>query len=114
MSNEEIPTVGLGFYWTDLKLGQKFKTVGRTVTEADIANFIGVTGMTEMLFNNYEFLKNESAIKGRPAPGAGRPPMGDSSLMNSMLLNSTSVMPVTPVKMVMSASVTVRPTVLNL
>jgi acyl dehydratase len=68
--NEEIPTVGLGFYWDDLKVGQKFKTVGRTVTEADITNFIGVTGMTEVLFNNYEFLKTESAIKGRPAPGA--------------------------------------------
>ena len=63
-------TVGLGFYWNDLQLGQKFRTVGRTVTEADIVNFIGCTGMTEVLFMNVEFLKGESAIKGRVAPGA--------------------------------------------
>jgi acyl dehydratase len=65
-----MDTVGLGFYWDDLKVGYKFKTVGRTVTEADITIFTGVTGMTEVLFNNIEFLKSESAIQGRPAPGA--------------------------------------------
>jgi acyl dehydratase len=65
-----MDTVGLGFYWDDLKVGYKFKTVGRTVTEADITIFTGVTGMTEVLFNNLEFLKSESAIQGRPAPGA--------------------------------------------
>jgi len=65
-----MDTVGLGFYWDDLKVGYKFKTVGRTVTEADITIFTGVTGMTEVLFNNIEFIKEESPIGGRPAPGA--------------------------------------------
>lgn len=66
-----MQTVGLGFHWNDLALGQKFRTVGRTITEADLAAFIGTTGMTEVLFNNIEFLKEESAIKGgRPVPGA--------------------------------------------
>jgi acyl dehydratase len=65
-----MDTVGLGFYWDDLKVGYKFKTVGRTVTEADITIFVGVTGMTEVLFTNIEFTKKESPIGGRPAPGA--------------------------------------------
>jgi acyl dehydratase len=65
-----METVGLGFHWNDLKVGQRFRTVGRTITEADIVNFINCTGMTEVIFTNLEYLRTESAIKGRVAPGA--------------------------------------------
>jgi acyl dehydratase len=66
-----MKTVGLGFFWQDIKIGDRFQTVGRTIFEADLAAFIAVTGMTEALFNNIEFLKADSAIKGgRPVPGA--------------------------------------------
>ena len=65
-----METVGLGFYFEDLPAGRKFKTIGRTVTEADIVNFVNCTGMVEVLFTNVEFLKNESDIKGRLAPAA--------------------------------------------
>ena len=67
---EEIETVGIGIHWEDLPVGRKFKTVGRTVTEADLVNFISCTGMLEVLFTNVEFLNEESAIKGRVVPGA--------------------------------------------
>ena len=66
----DIETVGVGIHWEDLPVGRKFKTVGRTVTEADLANFISCTGMLEVLFTNVEFLKTESAIKGRVVPAA--------------------------------------------
>ena len=62
--------VGLGFHFEDLPVGRQFRTIGRTVTEADIVNFVSCTGMVEVLFTNVEFLKEESDIKGRPAPGA--------------------------------------------
>ena len=65
-----METVGLGFYFEDLPVGRKFRTIGRTVTEADIVNFINCTGMVELLFTNLHFLKHESDIKGRLAPGA--------------------------------------------
>ncbi len=70
MSTNDIPTVGLGFHWNDLEAGQRFRTVGRTVTEADITNFVNCTGMTEVLFTNLEFLESRSRIKGRVAPAA--------------------------------------------
>jgi acyl dehydratase len=70
MKSETIETVGLGFCYEDLPVGRKFKTVGRTVTEADIVTFVNTTGMTEVLFTNIEFLKHESHIKGRLAPGS--------------------------------------------
>ena len=65
-----METVGLGFFFEDLPVGRKFRTIGRTVTEADITSFVNTTGMVEVLFTNLEFLKQESDIKGRVAPGA--------------------------------------------
>jgi acyl dehydratase len=65
-----METVGIGFYFEDLPLGRQFQTVGRTVTETDVVGFVNAVGMTEVLFTNIEFLKHESDIKGRVAPGS--------------------------------------------
>src|SRR5215211_2643630 len=65
-----METVGLGLYYEDLPVGRQFKTIGRTVTEADITNFVNCTGMVEVLFTNTVILAQESDIKGRLAPGA--------------------------------------------
>src|SRR5438309_6116615 len=65
-----METVGLGFYFEDLPVGRQFKTIGRSVTEADITNFVNCTGMVEVLFTNLEFLADESDIKQRLAPAA--------------------------------------------
>jgi acyl dehydratase len=65
-----METLGIGLHFEDATIGRKFKTIGRTVTEPDIVNFVNCTGMTEVLFTNLEFLKHESDIKGRPAPAA--------------------------------------------
>ena len=65
-----METLGLGLYFEDLPVGRQFKTIGRTITEADITNFVNCTGMVEVLFTNTEFLAQESDIKGRLAPGA--------------------------------------------
>ena len=62
--------VGLGLYFEDLPVGRCFRTIGRTVTEADITNFVNCTGMVEVLFTNTEFLREESDIKRRLAPAA--------------------------------------------
>lgn len=70
MSNLDIPTVGLGLYFEDLPIGKKFKTIGRTVMDADICAFCNVIHMTEVLFTDMEFVRNESDIKGRIAPGS--------------------------------------------
>ena len=65
-----METVGLGFYFEDLPVGRQFKTIGRTITDADITNFINATGMVESMFTDLEFLKTDSDIKGRVSPGA--------------------------------------------
>jgi acyl dehydratase len=65
-----METVGLGFCFEDLPVGRQFRTIGRTVTEADITTFVNCTGMVEVLFTNLEFLAEESDIKRRLAPAA--------------------------------------------
>ena len=64
----DLPLLGQGFFFQDLKVGQRFQTYRRTVTETDLVNFINVTGMLEMIFIDAEGAS--SAIGGRPVPGA--------------------------------------------
>ena len=65
-----METVGLGFCHEDLPVGRRLRTIGRTVTETDITNFVSVTGMLEVLFINRDFREKESNIPGFAAPGA--------------------------------------------
>jgi acyl dehydratase len=57
------------WYFDDFEVGQVHTTMGRTVTEADVVNFVGVSGIFEELFINAEFAKNSSLFKGRAVPG---------------------------------------------
>ena len=83
--NSDLPYVGLGIPYEGWTLGRRFRTVGRTVTEADITNFVCVTGMLEVLFTNLDYLENESLIKGRLAPGALVYSFAEGLLMQSVM-----------------------------
>ena len=48
----DIEIVGLGIPWDKLPVGRRFRTIGRTVTEADLVAFIGTTAMVEVLFTD--------------------------------------------------------------
>jgi acyl dehydratase len=63
-----LPRLGQGFYWQDLVVGQRFETFRRTITETDLVNFTGVTGMLEAIFIDTTF--EDGAMRGRPVPGA--------------------------------------------
>ena len=66
---EPVQELGIGLYFEDFKLGQRFKTLGRSIFEADLMTFIGVTGMQEVLFNNLDYIENESLQGKRIVPG---------------------------------------------
>lgn len=82
---ETLETVGLGIPFEEWTVGRRFKTVGRTVTDADITLFVGATGMTEVLFTDLEYLKENSLIGQRPAPGALVYSMAEGLLMQSVM-----------------------------
>lgn len=62
--------LGEGFYWQDFSVGDQYRSWGRTVLEADIATFINLTGLHEVVFTDREFLREKSVIKKPFAPGA--------------------------------------------
>ncbi|BFH73104.1 MaoC family dehydratase [Sulfurisphaera javensis] len=55
-------------YFEDFQLGQKWETKGRTVTEADVVLFTGLTGALNPLFLDEEYAKN-TRFKTRILPG---------------------------------------------
>lgn len=69
-SGVSIKLVGIGFYWNDLNVGDRFLTLGRTITEADLVNFVAATGMVEEMFTNTDYITKESHIGARPVPGS--------------------------------------------
>jgi len=82
---DDIPMMGLGLYWDDVKVGQRFRTIGRTITEADITMFVGVTGMVEEMFTNLDYIQAESRIGERPAPGSMVYCISEGLLMQSTM-----------------------------
>ena len=65
MADEKMRILGLGLGWDQLVVGAKYRTVGRTITEADLTAFVNATGMVEVLFTNREYLQSNSAYGGR-------------------------------------------------
>lgn len=70
MSSAELKTLGQGYFWQDLSVGQKFKTYRRTITETDLVGFINCTGMLEVIFIDADYSSEFGAVKGRIVPAA--------------------------------------------
>jgi acyl dehydratase len=64
--DNDIRQLGHGFCWQDLTVGQRFRTHRRTITEADVVGFVGVTGMLEKIFIDHT--PQPGGISGRPVP----------------------------------------------
>lgn len=47
----------MGLYFEDLKIGMRFETPARTITEADLVNFAGVSGDFNPLHTDEEFAR---------------------------------------------------------
>lgn len=55
-------------YFEDFQIGQKWESKGRTVTEADVVIFTGITGALNPLFLDEEYGK-KTRFKSRIVPG---------------------------------------------
>ena len=81
--------VGRGLAFDDLKVGMQFRTHRRTILEADVAAFVGLTGLTEELFTVVEDSKKRlvpGALVYSFAEGLLLPTMQDTGLA---FLNAT-------------------------
>ena len=66
--SEPVALVGRGFCYEDLRLGFRFRTHRRTITEADLASFVNMSWLTEELFAVTDDAGR--AIQGRAVPAA--------------------------------------------
>jgi acyl dehydratase len=57
------------WYFDDFEVGQVHTTMGRTVTEADLVNFVTFSGIFEEIFINAEYARRNSLFEGRVVPG---------------------------------------------
>lgn len=46
-----------GRYWEEIEVGEEYLSPGRTVTEADIVNFAGLSGDWNVIHTDAEFTK---------------------------------------------------------
>jgi 3-hydroxybutyryl-CoA dehydratase len=81
----KMQTLGLGFTWEQLSVGQRFRTLNRTITEADLMMFIGTTGMVEVIFTDHTFGAGRGAIQGRFVPAALTYSLIEGLLCQSMI-----------------------------
>lgn len=66
---KDMKLLGMGPFWNDLSVGDRFRSAGRTLTETDLVNFVNLSWLTEELFTNTEDRKS-MAIAGRVVPAA--------------------------------------------
>src|SRR5436190_10759986 len=59
-----------GITFEGFHAGDRFATGRRTITEHDILQFVGLVGLTEPLFLDMEYIRNERLYGERIAPGS--------------------------------------------
>jgi 3-hydroxybutyryl-CoA dehydratase len=58
MTEEKTLNVRRSLYFEEFEIGQSINSVGRTITEADIVNFAGLTGDWTQMHTNAEYAAN--------------------------------------------------------
>ncbi|TMK75266.1 MAG: acyl dehydratase [Actinobacteria bacterium] len=82
---------GEGLNFEGHAVGATYRTLGRTVSETDIVNFVNLGGFTEPLFMDMEFVARASLFKRRAAPGALTFSLSEGLIMQTGLIHGTGM-----------------------
>ena len=83
--------IGAGLNFEGHAIGATYRTLGRTVSETDIVNFVNLGGFNEPLFMDMEFVARESLFKRRAAPGALTFSLSEGLIMQTGLIHGTGM-----------------------
>src|SRR5438552_15580301 len=83
--------IGQGVLFDDYKIGATYKTLGRTMSETDIVNFVNLGGFTEPLFMDMEYVAKESVFGRRAAPGVMTFALSEGLCMQTGLIHGTGM-----------------------
>jgi acyl dehydratase len=80
-----------GVNFEEHAIGAVYRTLGRTVSETDIVNFVNLCGFNEPLFYDMEYVARESVFKGKPSPGAFTFSLSEGLIMQTGLIHGTGM-----------------------
>ena len=80
-----------GLTYEEHAVGAVYRTLGRTVSEADICAFVNLCGFNESLFMDMEYVAKEAVFKGRAAPGAMTFCLSEGLIMQTGLIHGTGI-----------------------
>ncbi|HET7874797.1 MAG TPA: MaoC/PaaZ C-terminal domain-containing protein [Methylomirabilota bacterium] len=80
-----------GLTYEEHRVGARYETLARTVSEADICTFVNLCGFNEPLFMDMEFVARESVFKGRPTPGAFTFALAEGLIIQTGLIHGTGM-----------------------
>jgi acyl dehydratase len=80
-----------GIFFEGFLAGDRFVTGRRTITEHDILQFVNLVGLTEPLFLDLEYIKNESLFGERIAPGSLTFGMAEGLTVQTGIIHGTGL-----------------------
>ena len=80
-----------GITFDGFRPGDRFLTGRRTITEHEIMQFIGLVGLTEPLFLDIEYIRNESLYGERIAPGSLTFSMAEGLTVQTGIIHGTGL-----------------------
>jgi acyl dehydratase len=78
-------------HFEEFRVGDRYRTLGRTVSDFEILQFVTLTGFTEPLFMDMEYVARESLFKRRAAPGALTFALSEGLIMQTGLIHGTGM-----------------------
>ena len=80
-----------GITFEGFHAGDRFATGRRTITEHDIMQFVALVGLTEPLFLDMEYIRNESLYGERIAPGSLTFGMAEGLTVQTGIIHGTGL-----------------------
>ncbi|HEX2501005.1 MAG TPA: MaoC/PaaZ C-terminal domain-containing protein [Methylomirabilota bacterium] len=84
-----MPVEGLSF--ERFRVGDRYQTLGRTVSDFEILQFATLTGFTEPLFMDLEYIRRESVFGTRVAPGVLTFALAEGLTLQTGILHGTGL-----------------------
>lgn len=83
--------LGQGLTFEESSVGAVYRSLGRTISETDIVNFVNLCGFTEPLFMDMEYVARESLFGRRAAPGVLTFALSEGLIMQTGLIHGTGM-----------------------
>lgn len=78
-------------HFEEFHVGDRHRTLGRTVSEYEILSFVTLAGFTEPLFMDLEYIRRESVFKARVAPGVLTFALAEGLTLQTGILHGTGL-----------------------